>query len=106
MCNVMEFPETVEEFMEDYKVVDTEQVYSNGAEYVPIFRMKQWFQAHEAISVEWLLKKRDKNREIIEKLGKEDLDIDFVAKYLYKRASYEVLMIEELLLDWRAKTKD
>lgn len=40
---VMTFPETVEEFMEDYKIVDTEQLYTNGSELVPIFRMKQWF---------------------------------------------------------------
>lgn len=44
MSDLMTFPDTVEEFMEQYKVVDTEQVYSNGAEYVPIFRMKQWFE--------------------------------------------------------------
>lgn len=56
MCDLMEFPETVEEFMEKYKTVDTEQVYSNGTEYVPIFRMKQWFQAHKAIPVAWLKK--------------------------------------------------
>ena len=47
MCvEKMMFPKTVEEFMEDYKVVDREQVYSNGIEFVPIFRMKQWFD-HE-----------------------------------------------------------
>lgn len=40
---MMLFPDTVEEFMEQYKIVDTEQVYTNGAELVPIFRMKQWF---------------------------------------------------------------
>lgn len=44
MSDLMTFPDTVEEFMEEYKVVDTEQIYSNGAEYVPIFRMKQWFE--------------------------------------------------------------
>lgn len=54
MSDLMEFPETVEEFMEEYKMVDTDQVYSNGTEYVPIFRMKQWFQAHEAIPIEWI----------------------------------------------------
>lgn len=42
--DVMTFPETVEEFMEQYKVVDTEKVYTNGIEFVPIFRMKQWFE--------------------------------------------------------------
>lgn len=44
MSDMMDFPKTVEEFMEMYKMVDTEEVYSNGTEYVPIFRMKQWFE--------------------------------------------------------------
>ena len=46
MGEVMMFPDTVEEFMEQYKIVDREQVYTNGTELVPIFRMKQWF-AHK-----------------------------------------------------------
>ena len=41
---MMTFPQTIEEFMEQYKVVDTEQVYSNGVEFVPIFRIKQWLE--------------------------------------------------------------
>lgn len=52
MGETMEFPETVEEFMEEYKIVDTKQVYTNGSELVPIFRMKQWFEAHERFG-EW-----------------------------------------------------
>ena len=43
MNDCMTFPDTVEEFMEQYKVVDTEHIYTNGSEFVPIFRMKQWF---------------------------------------------------------------
>ena len=43
MADRMEFPNTVEEFMEKYKIVDTEHVYTNGVEMVPIFRMQQWF---------------------------------------------------------------
>lgn len=43
MCDAMNFPDTVDEFMETYKIVDSEQVYTNGAELVPIFRMRQWF---------------------------------------------------------------
>lgn len=42
------FPETVEEFMEQYKMIDRKEVYSNGTEYVPIFRMKQWFEHEKA----------------------------------------------------------
>ena len=45
MGDMMTFPDTVEEFMNDYKVVDTDGVYmSKGSEMVPIFRMKQWFE--------------------------------------------------------------
>lgn len=44
MSNVMIFPETAEEFMEQYKIVDSEQVYTNGSELIPVFRMKQWFE--------------------------------------------------------------
>ena len=44
MGDMMTFPDTVEEFMEQYKIVDTEHVYTNGVEMVPIFRMEQWFE--------------------------------------------------------------
>ena len=44
MGDMMIFPASVEEFMEQYKMTDTEHVYSNGTEYVPIYRMKQWFE--------------------------------------------------------------
>lgn len=44
MGDMMTFPASMEEFMEQYKMTDTEHVYSNGTEYVPIYRMKQWFE--------------------------------------------------------------
>ena len=44
MGDMMTFPASVEEFMEQHKMTDTEHVYSNGTEYVPIYRMKQWFE--------------------------------------------------------------
>lgn len=43
MADMTMFPATVEEFMEQYKITDTDCVYTNGMELVPIFRMKQWF---------------------------------------------------------------
>lgn len=51
MPDSMMFPKTVGEFMEKYKIVDTEEVYTNGAELVPIFRMKQWFEHVDAVPV-------------------------------------------------------
>ena len=50
MSDCMTFPDTVEEFMEQYKIVDTEQIYTNGTELVPIFRMKQWFEHQPSIT--------------------------------------------------------
>lgn len=45
MSDLMTFPYSVEEFMERYKIVDTDGIYmSKGAELVPIFRMRQWFE--------------------------------------------------------------
>ena len=44
MGDMMTFPASVEEFMEQYKMTDTDRVYSNGTEYVPIYRMRQWFE--------------------------------------------------------------
>ena len=46
MLEKMVFPETVEEFMDEYKIIDSDEVYTNGAALVPIFRMNQWF-AHK-----------------------------------------------------------
>ena len=43
----MNFPDTVEEFMDLYKIEDTRGVYTNGVQLIPIFRMYQWFE-HEA----------------------------------------------------------
>ena len=52
MGDRMTFPDTVEEYMEQYKIVDTERVYTNGAELVPIFRMKQWFEHLPSVEAE------------------------------------------------------
>lgn len=87
MADMMTFPNTVEEFMEQYKIVDTEKIYTNGAELVPIFRMMQWFERVSATDTisrqaaidaanDWLLdcfkvKKQDRSCGLIRRL--EDL---------------------------------
>lgn len=53
MPDAMTFPKTLDEFMEQYKIVDTEQVYTNGTELVPIFRIKQWEDAHKPKKGKW-----------------------------------------------------
>lgn len=51
MADVMTFPKSVDEFMEQYKLVDEDHVYSNGTAFVPIFRMKQWFDHLQALPI-------------------------------------------------------
>ncbi len=33
---------SLDDFMESYKIIDTKNIYTNGIELVPIFRVKQW----------------------------------------------------------------
>ena len=49
MENEMCFPETWEEFRKQYRIVDTEKVYTNGAEMIPTFRVKQWLDHMESV---------------------------------------------------------
>ncbi len=48
MANSMTFPATFEEFAEAYKIVDSKEVYTNGTELIPIFRVKQWLEHKSA----------------------------------------------------------
>jgi hypothetical protein len=41
------FPATFDEFAEAYKIVDSKEIYTNGAELIPIFRVKQWLEHQE-----------------------------------------------------------
>ena len=47
--NKMCFPETWEEFRKQYRIVDTEKVYTNGTEMIPTFRVKQWLDHMESV---------------------------------------------------------
>ncbi|OUQ69591.1 hypothetical protein B5E53_02295 [Eubacterium sp. An11] len=44
MGDMMSFPETPEEFLEQYSFVDKKEEYTNGAELIPVFRIKQMFE--------------------------------------------------------------
>ena len=48
MAEMMLFLETWEEFEKQYMMIDKEQIYSNGIEYIPCFRVRQWMEHIEA----------------------------------------------------------
>jgi hypothetical protein len=97
----MGFPETVEEFMESYKMTDTEHIYSNGIEYVPIFRMKQWFEhikgSEDKYIEMWTMLKGfmylsiASDKKSLQELGKEMDKTDF--SYLSGYADCDILIL-------------
>lgn len=50
MADVMSFPNTFDEFAEQYKIVDDKKIYTNGTELIPIFRVKQWLEDRKVIT--------------------------------------------------------
>lgn len=44
MSEQMEFPETFEKFAKEYGFKDDKEVYTNGSDLIPIFRVKQWLE--------------------------------------------------------------
>ena len=40
--DVMDFPDTWEEFEQIYGFIDKEEIYTNGSRLIPSFRVKQW----------------------------------------------------------------
>ena len=82
MADMMTFPSTVEEFMEKYKITDTEQIYTNGAELVPIFRMKQWFDhSSERKKGKWIVHMQrgnwsDREQKTCSECGMTFVDLD------------------------------
>lgn len=44
MNDTMEFPETFERFAEEYGFKDSKEVYTNGSDLIPVFRVKQWLE--------------------------------------------------------------
>jgi hypothetical protein len=42
--DIMEFPKTFDEFANLYGFKDKDEVYTNGSELIPVFRVKQWLE--------------------------------------------------------------
>ena len=47
MVDKMEFPKTMRKFIDNYSFKDSEEVYTNGSELVPVFRVEQALEHYE-----------------------------------------------------------
>ena len=66
MSEMMEFPDTWEEFEKSYGFTDSKEVYTNGSRLIPSFRVKQWLDhiaqfktKRQAIDTSDLISKED-----------------------------------------------
>ena len=41
MCDAMNFPKTIKEFIQEYQFTDEEQIYTNGSKLIQVFRIMQ-----------------------------------------------------------------
>ena len=41
MADIMKFPNTMKEFIDSFSFKDSEEIYTNGAELIPVFRVEQ-----------------------------------------------------------------
>lgn len=44
---MMGFPKTLDEFIEQYSFIDNNKIYTNGSELIQTFRVKQWEEHKE-----------------------------------------------------------
>lgn len=51
MGETMDFPKTPQEFIEQYKIKDSKEVYTNGSDLVPVFRVKQMIEHYFSADV-------------------------------------------------------
>ena len=68
MGEQMVFPETFDEFAEQYKLVDTKQVYTNGTELIPVFRVRQWLMRPDPLAHNIKTAKSEAIKEFAERL--------------------------------------
>lgn len=86
---------SLDEFMEYYKVVDTENIYSIGIEFVPIFRVKQWEEYNNKDKeIERLNKARKFDIEYNKHLQKEIIRLNNIINELEKYINEEYIYDE------------
>lgn len=100
MGDVMSFPDTFEEFAEQYKIVDKQQIYTNGTEMIPIFRVKQWLYERPTADV---VPRAEVEKLSIELLhAKEDYG-DLFATLIRAKAEVASEVITELQRMWNVR---
>ena len=61
---MMDFPESFDDFVKDYGFRDKKEIYTNGSELIPVFRVKQWLEhIQEPQTFKWCTDCREYDQE-------------------------------------------
>ena len=105
MNEQMVFPETFEKFAKEYGFKDDKEVYTNGSELIPIFRVKQWLEhdnklrAIETDTAYECGKHANKWIPASERLPAESVPVLVQAEEIYYADSYT----KGIIIGWRGK---
>ena len=99
MADRMAFPNTMKEFIESFSFKDSEEVYTNGAELIPVFRVEQGFE-HYAKEI------RAKAIDEFAHQFKENLNQEFPRNYESTRPYFSLenarLLVDEIAEQMKA----
>lgn len=84
MTDKMEFPKTMKEFIDSFSFKDSEEIYTNGAELIPVFRVEQGLEHYakeiRAKALDDFVKMA--YEELLYSDGLSEIDIDYIAEQL------------------------
>lgn len=77
MSEAMTFPNSWEEFLNDYSFKDIEEIYTNGSELIPVFRVKQLINHYFLFSDKFNYNPKDPSiNKMIEDLRKNQEELE------------------------------
>ena len=89
MDEKMEFPNTLDEFIRQYSFIDEEQIYTNGIELIPVFRIRQW-EEH----------KKEENQELKKQLEKKYEKVGTLTGELLYEENTRLINQQKEFIEW------
>lgn len=104
MNEQMEFPETFDDFAKDYGFRDDKEIYTNGSELIPVFRVKQWLEHIQDSTAKNVLGVEQYRKRMIEAF--HNADCDGLIALVVQPTEKEFEHLEWVLKTFYAKKED
>ena len=91
---MMTFPESPQEFIEQYSFTDKEKVYTNGSELIPVFRVHQMLEYYTRKPMERIIERIENARQKYQRLVKEQGEKEDEAMNIHFRGVMNIVKEE------------